>query len=92
MQLPRHTLLIAALLGGATLLGGVAIAGGWGPHHGPMGAGLLDSFDTNDDGKLTQAEIDEARKANLTKFDTRRQRRAHAWPSTRRCGPMPCAG
>ena len=69
MQLPRHTILIAALLGGATLLGGVAIAGGWGPHRGPMGISLLESFDTNDDGKLTQAEIDGTRKANLTKFD-----------------------
>ena len=69
MQLPRHTILIAALLGGATLLGGVAIAGGWGPHRGPMGVSLLESFDTNDDGKLTQAEIDGTRKANLTKFD-----------------------
>ena len=49
MQLPRHTILIAALLGGATLLGGVAIAGGWGPLRGPMGASLLESFDTNDD-------------------------------------------
>ena len=35
-----------------------------------MGVSLLESFDTNDDGKLTQAEIDAARKANLTKFDT----------------------
>ena len=70
MQLPRHTILIAALLGGATLLGGVALAGGWGPHRGPMSVGLLDSFDANDDGKLTQAEIDGTRKANLTKFDT----------------------
>ena len=52
MQLPRHTILIAALLGGATLLGGVAIAGGWGPHRGPMGASLLESFDTNDDDVL----------------------------------------
>ena len=34
MQLPRQTILIAALLGGATLLGGAAIAGGWGPHVG----------------------------------------------------------
>ena len=70
MQLSRHTILITVLLGGTTLLSGAAVAGGWGPHHGRMGAGLLDSFDTNDDGKLTQAEIDEARKANLTRFDT----------------------
>ena len=70
MQLPRHTILIAALLGGATLLGGVAIAGGWGRIVGRWASSLLESFDTNDDGKLTQAEIDGTRKANLTKFDT----------------------
>lgn len=69
MQLPRHTILIASLLGGATLLGGFAIADGWGPHHRSMTVSLLENFDTNDDGKLTQGEIDGSRKASLTKFD-----------------------
>lgn len=70
MTLPRHIIPVAALAGGLTLLAGVAIAGGWGPHRGQMGSSLLESFDTNQDGKLTQAEIDESRKTNLTKFDT----------------------
>lgn len=70
MQLTRTTLFAAGLLGGALALGGAAYAGGWGgPHGGPMRGGLLEIYDTNDDGKLTQAEIDEARKANLAKFD-----------------------
>ena len=70
MQLTRTTLLVAGLLGGAALLAGSAFAHGWGSSGGPMRGGLLDTYDTNDDGKLTQAEIDEARKANLAKFDT----------------------
>ncbi len=70
--MPRtsNMLLAAGLVGGAALLGGTAIAHGWGPQRGPMGTGLLETFDTNDDGKLTQSEVDEARKANLTKFDS----------------------
>jgi hypothetical protein len=70
MTLQRPIIAIAALAGGLTLLGGVAVAGGWGPHRGPTGQSLLESFDTNQDGKLTQAEIDESRKANLAKYDT----------------------
>ena len=69
MQLSRKTIVLAAVAGGAVLLAGTAIAGGWGPHRAGMGASLLDSFDTNDDGKLTQAEIDDSRKANLARFD-----------------------
>jgi hypothetical protein len=69
MQLPRRTL-ITALIGGATIFGSAANAGDWGPHRGPAGVSIFDTFDTNDDGKLTQAEVDAARKAQLTKFDT----------------------
>lgn len=33
------------------------------------GERLFESFDLNDDGKLTQAEVDQARQERLTKFD-----------------------
>ena len=69
MARTRNILLLAGLVGGAALLGGAAIAGGWGPHGRSMGSGLLETYDTKDDGKLTQVEIDEARKANLARFD-----------------------
>lgn len=74
MRLTRKTWLGAAALG-ATLLtagaGGV-LAGGWGGpghHGGPRGMMLIESFDTNGDGKVTQVEIDTARKERLAKFD-----------------------
>jgi Ca2+-binding EF-hand superfamily protein len=70
MPCTRNILLIAGLAGGAALLGRAAFAGGWGPHGRSMGSGLLESYDTNDDGKLTQAEIDAARQANLATFDS----------------------
>ncbi len=40
--------------------------------HGGMGGGLamMEQFDANKDGNLTQAEIDQARKDKLAKFDT----------------------
>ncbi len=69
MARTRNILLLAGLAGGAALLGRAAIAGGWGPHGRSMGSGLLETYDTNDDGKLTQAEIDKSRKANLARFD-----------------------
>jgi Ca2+-binding EF-hand superfamily protein len=37
--------------------------------HGGPGMKLMESFDTNQDGKLTQAEIDAARADRLAKFD-----------------------
>ena len=40
-----------------------------GGHRGPGGANLIDQFDTNKDGKLTQAEIDAARQERLAEFD-----------------------
>lgn len=79
MQLPRKKLVLAGALGVAALLGtGAAMADGWcgpggpGGHHGPRGPGgmrLMDQFDTNKDGKLTQDEIDAARKAQIAKYD-----------------------
>ena len=51
--------------------------GGMGRHgkrgrHG--GTKLMESFDTNQDGKLTQAEIDTARADRLAKFDAKIER------------------
>ena len=64
---------------GATTLVGAGLAGdrGWGGHHGRGhhgggfggGAGLFETFDANDDGTLTQAEIDEVRQSRLAEFD-----------------------
>jgi hypothetical protein len=39
--------------------------------HGGPGMNMMESFDTNKDGKLTQAEIDAARRDRLAKFDTK---------------------
>jgi Ca2+-binding EF-hand superfamily protein len=74
MPTPRKSLLVAAVLGGTALLtaGAVLAHGGWGGpwrHGGPGGMALLDDFDTNDDGKVTQAKIDEARRQRLVGFD-----------------------
>ena len=62
-------------LGGATLAGASLADGGWGRHHGGWGqhgaAGerLFETFDANQDGTLTQAEVDQARQAQLAEFD-----------------------
>jgi hypothetical protein len=76
MQRPaRKTLLVAGgVLAAALALGtGAALAGGGWHGHGPGGMGrgtsLFDNFDTNKDGKITQAEIDAARDAQLKKHD-----------------------
>jgi EF-hand domain pair/EF hand len=67
--------LLAALWGTAALtasLPAVANGGGWGGWHGrggPAAITMIEGFDTNDDGKVTQAEIDAARKDRLTRFD-----------------------
>jgi Ca2+-binding EF-hand superfamily protein len=67
------------LLGaGALALGAVAFAaaslagGGWDRHHGwgdGGGMGFFERFDANQDGRLTQAEVDEVRRSQLTEFD-----------------------
>lgn len=69
MKRSTKILIATALIGGAALAAVPAIAGGG--HRGPGGPGpnLLKQFDTNDDGKLTQAEIDAARQARLEPFD-----------------------
>lgn len=42
-----------------------------GPHGGPLrGERILESFDHNNDGKLTQAEVDQVRRDRFTRFDT----------------------
>jgi len=63
--------------GAAGVIGVVAIAGtsqagrwGGGGHHGGFGAmRMLDQFDANGDGKVTQDEIDTARSARFAKYD-----------------------
>jgi Ca2+-binding EF-hand superfamily protein len=67
MKRSSKIILAAALVGGAALATVPAIAGGG--HRGPGGPNLIQQFDTNDDGKLTQAEIDAARQARVTEFD-----------------------
>ena len=76
----RTTRLLLAT--GAIALGAAAFAGasladrGWGRHHGGSGhhggapgERLFEAFDANQDGTLTQAEVDQARQAKLAEFD-----------------------
>ena len=58
----------------ALLAGPSHADGGFGRHssrgaHAEFGPGPLESFDRNGDGKLTQDEIDESRRARFAKFD-----------------------
>jgi Ca2+-binding EF-hand superfamily protein len=78
LKMTRTTKLLlttGALALGATAFAGASLAdGGWGRHHGHghhrgAGEGLFETFDANQDGRLTQAEIDQARQAKLTEFD-----------------------
>jgi hypothetical protein len=74
MPTPSKSLLFVAIVGGTALLtaGATLAHGGWGGpgrHGGPGRTALLDSFDANDDGRVTQAEIDEARRLRLASFD-----------------------
>jgi Ca2+-binding EF-hand superfamily protein len=66
------------LAGGALALGAAAFAGasvadgGWGRHHGwgpGGGMSFFEQFDANQDGRITQAEVDEVRRSRLTEFD-----------------------
>ena len=73
---------VAAILGSVAIAGAVKArdsghgrSHGWQEHgemgRGGMGGGLamMEQFDVNKDGNLTQAEIDQARKDKLAKFD-----------------------
>lgn len=77
----KRTLALTAAIAVAGMLGtgyaAYADGGRHGPRHGfgfgpgfHRGFGLMEQLDTNKDGKLTQAEIDQARKDRLAKFDT----------------------
>jgi Ca2+-binding EF-hand superfamily protein len=60
-------------LGAAAFAGASLADGGWGRHHGygyQRGEALFEAFDADQDGRLTQAEIDQARQAKLTEFDS----------------------
>jgi Ca2+-binding EF-hand superfamily protein len=58
---------------GAALFAGASVAGGWGGHHGWGRHGgavfLFEQYDANQDGRLTQAEIDQVRQSRLAEFD-----------------------
>jgi hypothetical protein len=75
-MLSQRKTLIAAACGTAALLAAIpamAGGGGWGGWHGRGGPGgliIIETFDLNKDGKITQAEIDQARKDQLAKYDT----------------------
>lgn len=63
-----------AVVGAASIAGAVKARGGFGHHGGPWGGGgrmmmLMEQFDANDDGKLTQAEIDEVVRSRLAAAD-----------------------
>jgi Ca2+-binding EF-hand superfamily protein len=62
----------ALALGAAAFTGASLAGGGWGGHHGwgpGGGTGFFERFDANQDGRLTQAEVDEVRRTQLTEFD-----------------------
>ena len=70
-----RTILTGAAVAGGTALVAVGLAhaqghGGWGPRHGRGMIVLIEQFDLDKDGKLTQAEIDQARKDQFAKYDT----------------------
>ena len=79
----RFLLSTGAIALAAATFAGVSLAdGGWGRHHGGShhgghggwgggapGERLFEAFDANQDGTLTQAEVDQARQAKLTEFD-----------------------
>jgi hypothetical protein len=77
MTRSTRLLLTTGLIGlGAAAFAGVSLAdGAWGRHHGHHGPGgtpgarLFESFDVDEDGRLTQIEIDEVRQGRLVAFD-----------------------
>jgi len=80
MKQRNRILLVTAVLaiGGSAALAGVSYAGrdggGWKRHHMGMGHhrghGMLEKFDANGDGKVTQEEIDAAEADLLARHDT----------------------
>ena len=68
----KYLLATGALALGAGAFAGATLAGGWGRDHGwghGGGTGFFERFDANQDGRLTQAEVDEVRRSRLTEFD-----------------------
>jgi hypothetical protein len=72
----------AIALAAATFAGASLANGSWSRHHGGWGHGgpggwgggapgerLFEAYDVNQDGTLTQAEVDQARQAKLAEFD-----------------------
>jgi hypothetical protein len=72
MRIPTRPVLLAgglALLAAAAAAAVPALAHGWHGRGGGPGPSLFGTYDTDKDGRLTQAEIDAARQQQLTKFD-----------------------
>lgn len=73
-MLSQRKTLIAAACGTAALLAAIpAMADGGGGWHGRGGWGglmIIETFDINKDGKVTQAEIDQTRKDQFAKYDS----------------------
>lgn len=69
----KYLLAVGALALGAAAFAGASLAGGdWGRHHGGgHGGGMrfFEQFDANQDGRITQAEVDEVRRSRLSEFD-----------------------
>lgn len=75
-RMKLHTkIIIGALTTAAVVGGGVAFAeADYRGHHGKHGGGeridrLFERYDANNDGKITKAEIETARKASIAKYD-----------------------
>jgi Ca2+-binding EF-hand superfamily protein len=69
-------LAVGAIALGTTTMVGAGLAGGHGDHGRGWGGGhseraqrMFESFDANQDGTITQAEIDETRSSRLAEFD-----------------------
>ena len=73
-MLSQRKTLIAAACGMAALLAAIpAMADGGGGWHGRGGRGglmIIETFDIDKDGKVTQAEIDQTRKDQFAKYDS----------------------